>query len=306
MPVLSTIGAMSAQGFGANVGGLTGILLSDIATFTIINGQKSLKEITISDYIESGDTLTIDSDVWVWSDNTSNPAMKLDIPCTIINLGKVIGKGGDGGSNAGGPAVSITSADVEIENGSGAYIAGGGGGGASYYATNGDRSSSGQGGGGAGGGAGGAHIFFNPGANLTVVANGGAGGALNASGSNADTYRTFLPNGNTQSDIATNGKGGGAGGGAGYGGGNATSTGSGGGGGGRILPGSGGAGGASGGSAGNAGGNGGTTQGGGGGGWGASGGSSGLSAGGAGGKAIEDNSNSYTLTNNGTIYGATT
>ena len=48
------------------------------------------------------------------------------------------------------------------------------------------------------------------------------------------------------------------------------------------------------------------TGGGGGGGWGASGGSSYNRTGGAGGKAIEDNGNSYTLTNNGTIYGATT
>jgi hypothetical protein len=44
---------------------------------------------------------------------------------------------------------------------------------------------------------------------------------------------------------------------------------------------------------------------GGGGGWGASGGANGLGQGGsAGGKGIESNSNSFTLTNNGTIYGS--
>lgn len=270
----------------------------------LINGQKQRKQISASSFISSGGVLDIPYDLWIWSDDTSVAALTIDIPCTIINNGKIIGRGGDGGSNNGGPAIRVTSSGVTITNNAGAYIAGGGGGGANYYASYSGRSSSGQGGGGAGGGAGAAHIFSNPAANLTVVADGGAGGVLNASGSNADTYRTFLPNGNIQYDIATNGKGGGAGGGAGYGGDQyATSTGSGGGGGGRILPGSGGAGGAAGGSAGNAGGSGSITQGGGGGGWGASGGSAGSTAGGSGGAAVTGTSRN--LTNNGTIYGST-
>ena len=46
--------------------------------------------------------------------------------------------------------------------------------------------------------------------------------------------------------------------------------------------------------------------GGGGGGWGASGGNGYGASGGSGGKAIEDNGYSYSITNNGTVYGALT
>ena len=58
----------------------------------------------------------------------------VDTPnATVINNGKIIGRGGDGGDNsagaqAGGPAISVTASGVTIDNASGAYIAGGGGG----------------------------------------------------------------------------------------------------------------------------------------------------------------------------------
>ena len=144
-----------------------------------INGQAHRQQITASSYISSGGTLRIPSSMWVWSDSTSIAALTIDIPCTIINDGKIIGKGGQGGSGLrikelphpttsaynsgystvglgsgsdGGPAIKINSgvSGVTITNSSGAYIAGGGGGGGSSGVE--PQNSYSGGGGGAGGG----------------------------------------------------------------------------------------------------------------------------------------------------------
>ena len=304
----SSIPESGAIGFKDFYGAVNEVTLTSAAT---INGQSNRKQITVSDYIGSGEILVIPSNFWVWSDSTSTAALTIDIPCTIKNSGKIIGRGGNGAStaysngSAGGPAIKINSSvsGVTIINNSGAFIAGGGGGGAARQSG---------GGGGAGGGRGG-----NAGNGNYA---GGSGGVLNASGGNG-TSNTAYSNLDEFYYTASGGSGGGSGGG---GGGNRydkegdINGGGGGGGGGRILAGTGGAGGvdtgnrstrgANGGSAGNAG-ESYYAGGGGGGGWGASGGNSsynGSSSGGAGGKAVEDSGNSYTLTNNGTIYGATT
>jgi len=246
----------------------------------------SAQEITVSNYISSGETLQINSGVYIWSDSTSTAGMTINIPCTIINNGYIIGRGGNGFNltdNNGGPAINVTSSGVTIINNSGAFIAGGGGGGG--------RGRNGVGGGGAGGGSGGAG-----------GGTAGAGGSIGNSGSNGS------------------GTGSGFGGGAGGGGSATTFAGTGaGGGGGRILPGTGGAGGSNSGpgGAGGSGGNPGSNAsnvggdmggGGGGGGWGAPGGvgyypTSSANPGGSGGAAITGTSR--TLTNNGTIYGST-
>jgi hypothetical protein len=303
-----------------------------------INGQAQLQEITASTYVSSGGTLNVPSNLWVWSDSTSTPALTIDVACTVNISGKVIGKGGDGGwytgsattsggsatnGQNGGNAISITSSGVSIVLNSGAYIAGGGGGGGGGYLfedTNDVRVAGGGGGAGGGDGGGGASVT--------------AGGSLNATGG---SYYTSFYGANRSYAY-----GGGSGGGGGHGHLNTFQTHGGGigGGGGRILPGVGGyysffdqtnssnnwsgntnghtatpgntATGGAGGSAGNAGNNAGsvghgvTNGGGGGGGWGAAGGTGKGGSGGSGGKAIEDNGNSYSLTNNGTIYGATT
>ena len=257
-----------------------------------INGQNQRQEISVSSFISSGETFRIPSNMWVWSDNTSTAALTIDIPCTVINDGKIIGKGGNGGwgfsspaATAGGPAINVTSTGVTITNNSGAYIAGGGGGGGSYSGCGGPRGAHAGGGGGAGGGLGG-RGRINSGYYQQ-----GAGGALNASGGDG---------GNGYIHAGEGGGSGGQSGGHYYGGG----------GGGRILPGVGGGGGNSagdGGSAGNAGYSGGPyvySLAGGGGGWGAAGGTGGARyAGGAGGAAITGTAR--TLNNNGTIYGST-
>lgn len=270
-----------------------------------VNGQVQLKQISASSYISSGGTLRIPSNMWVWTDSTSTAALTIDIACTVINDGKVIGQGGVGGQypaagrTAGGPAINVTASGVTIINSSGAYIAGGGGGGANSQQGGDPQDQNAGGGGGAGGG--------NGGRGHSSIGGAGVGGTLNASGGGSYHLQTG-------SLLIANG------GGAGGGGGGAYWSNRGGGGGGRILPGTGGDAGqvggyGNGGSGGNAGG---TYRGpgygsqsavaGGGGGWGASGGngagpSGGYGTGAAGGAAITGTSR--TLSNSGTIYGST-
>jgi len=242
-----------------------------------------------------GGNVVINSGVYVWSDSTSTPALKLNTPCGVVNNGYIIGKGGVGGYRAnnagdGGPALEIASglSGVSVVNNSGAYIAGGGGGGAGSPDHSGNEC--GNGGGGAGGGRGGGYLSNR---------NGGSGGGVGSSGANGQTRVSSR-------DYGSGGQ-------AGGGGGEGLNDGSGGGGGGRILPGTGGAGAGSGGGSGGGAGNAGqgaraNAGGGGGGGWGASGGYADNSnnwGGGSGGAAIKDNGQTYTLTNNGTVYGTT-
>ncbi len=260
-------------------------------------------------------TITVDSGVYIWSDNTSVAGMTIDGSwpggITLVNNGFIIGRGGDGGylgnANAGGPAISLGTS-VSITNNS--YIAGGGGGGGA--------GSWGGGGGGAGGGSGGG--FSGGGGSVGNV-------GLTADGGACPTYYT--------GDTSFTGA---AGGGAGGGGAaylecwlayqstclNYTEL-PGvidprGGAGGRILPGSGGSGGivtdsvgfcltgngGSGGGSNSAGADGGEWYAaGGGGGWGATGGSSYLGyAAGAGGRAVQLNGNSVTWLTTGTRWGA--
>ena len=131
--------------------------------------------------------LTINSGIYIWSDNTSIGA--LTIPSTfankltILNYGYIIGRGGNGGSavygttptagGAGGPAIKNSASGVTLTNYSGAFIGGGGGGG-------GAGDGYGGGGGGAGGGTGGTGRSSS---NNNVA--GGAGGAIRAVGANS-------------------------------------------------------------------------------------------------------------------------
>ena len=273
-------------------------------------------------------SITINSGVFIWSDDASVPAILVNIPdVTIVNNGNIMGKGGRGGyydptnnvtatATAGGPAISITATGCSITNSSGAYIGGGGGGGGGVSA-----------GGGAGGGDSGRNYSYS-----TY----GTGGAIGAAGNQGS---------GTKPGYGGTAGGGGSGNNTIIAGSNRNGTG---GGGGRVFPGTGGAGGNAsisntlypngynnfgpgsgyGGSAGSAGQIGGHrprgdfvntfnnavgNRRGGGGGWGAAGGTDEYISlnwdrvdypGGSGGGAII-NTQSYTLSNSGTIYGAT-
>ncbi len=280
-----TSGTISISDFYGTVAQTT----TTITSSATINGQSNRKQITASSFVTTGNILRIPSGFWVWSDDVTVPALIIDIPCEIQNEGKIIGKGGYGSFGTttppqdGGPAIKINSgvSGVVITNASGAFIAGGGGGGGGS-GTNGTVNN-GFGGGGAGGGP--AEL-----GNANPPSNAAQGGVLNAKGGDA-----------------VSGTGGGAGGGGGSFATGAGGFASSGGGGGRIL-GSGATGGTTGGGAnGSAGASSSNINlGGGGGGWGAAGGNGTANNGGAGGKAIEDTGNTYTLSNSGTIYGATT
>ena len=128
--------------------------------------------------------VTINSGVYIWSDNTAVAALNTGgaYPkgLTIINNGFIMGKGGVGGDlllyssgtiasvpGSGGPAMYLTT-PVNLDNTSG-YIGGGGGGGASSAASAALVSVT-PGGGGAGGGLGGTIGWTNtPGQNYTVA-----------------------------------------------------------------------------------------------------------------------------------------
>jgi hypothetical protein len=292
--------------------------------YTITSNQQELNiatYLTGQSHPSSNPAKVTINNVYVWSDSTSTAGLTIPssvsnfalasphstVGLSIVNSGKIIGRGGNGAAyngsaQAGGPAISNSATGVEITNNSSAYIAGGGGGGGSGKNSS-ESNAGGGGGGGAGGGTGGAGYD-----NALGVRSGGSGGAIGASGSNG-----------TNSEDASSGKGGGSGGGGGgYDGDNPFdgADGAGGGGGGRILPGTGGAGGTrtgnqgsigTGGTGGSGSSSGGSESGffagGGGGGWGAAGGNGDQTNGAAGGAAISGTS--VTLTDNGTIYGST-
>ena len=300
---------------------VTGTLWTLNANNTASDGWKYASNVTVSAFASSGfaagDTLEIPADTYVSSGSTYYESLEIDMPCTVINYGRIMGRGQDGGTvyatgptqyvgqnylyptgRGAGSAIKVSSTGVTIINQSGAWIVGGGGGGANGYVN---ASNNAGGGGGAGGGRGGSAHFSN------TQASGGARGDLYTVGSSSGLNHGAR--GENYIGSAIGGYGGGAG-----GGGATTASACGGGGGGMQLSGTGGNGNQSaypsrgaGGSAGNAGngvGGGITNFSGGGGGYGASGGAGqGGYAGGAGGPAIEGTSR--TLTNNGTIYGST-
>lgn len=280
---------------------------SDVIVLTLAAGQY-VENLDLKQYALDNDwnrtskvQLIIPNDAWIWSDTNQKAGLIIsDFPSDVIitNSGKIIGRGGNGGSGRqtldaqpGGPAIYIdTPTNVYITNATGAFIAGGGGGGGSGTYSG--------GGGGAGGGFGGPHEYNR---NTTT---GGEGGAIDTAGSEGG-----------EQHFGRRGFGGGAGGGGGAarkvdkkddGGGS-------GGGGGRILPGVGGAGGETsqgiGGVGGSANAFGAVAEGragGGGGGWGAAGGNGTSTNGGVGGKAISaTTTGNIFIAGTGSIYGAT-
>ena len=104
-------------------------LTSSDTGYAVLNGYPSFNNIVASDYISAGETLIVPSGFWVWSNSTSSPAITMDVNNgTLVNLGRISGKGGGPGS-AGGTAISVTGSNVAIINGLRSLIAGGGGGG---------------------------------------------------------------------------------------------------------------------------------------------------------------------------------
>ena len=163
MPILSTTGAASARAYGA--GGV------NLFKFTISSNQTNADLRTLA--LAAGwdgkaqPVATIGSGVYVSSSSTGSPALTItgSFPngVQLINSGYIVGIGGAGGSgsgqqttgypgNAGGLALSVSTA-VYINN-LGTIGGGGGGGGGGGAAT---ENTYGWGGGGGGGGQSGAN-----------------------------------------------------------------------------------------------------------------------------------------------------
>jgi hypothetical protein len=184
--------------------------------------------------------VTVNAGVWVYSTNTANGGLIISSSFTsegliVYNYGRIIGMGGRGGDSndsrisnfnrdggAGGPAITNAATNLEIFNYSGAYIAGGGGGGGG--GSGGDRGKNG-GGGGAGGGDGGRGLSGG-----TTLA-GGAGGSIGNSGSDSPTNENNTGGRGSQAGASGSGTN------VNDGGDNDSAAG--GGGGGRVLPGNG-------------------------------------------------------------------
>ncbi len=184
-------------------GAASGIPSSGAIDFSDFYGSQAGFEFTISSNTQEANLNTlataagwdgsvilianVASGVYLWSDNTANPGLLINVPnCIINNNGFIIGRGGNGGFSGagqdGGPAINVTTSGVAITNASLGYIAGGGGGGGS--GKEGSDSDRAGGGGGAGGGVGGG---FGGGAGGAVGQLGGDGtfaspGATNATG----------------------------------------------------------------------------------------------------------------------------
>lgn len=263
--------------------------------------------------------ITIAAGVYIWSDNTSIPALttgNFAAGLTIINNGYIMGKGGE--VSAGGPAISL-GCNTTIDNtNTSAYIGGGGGAGGNALITLvGDFGTfyvGAFGGGGAGGGRGAAPVG---GVSSPYV----AAGAIGASGSNGNAgtdgdsstgyYNVAYGGGGGRVFPGTGGAGGsgtvntntyGRGGSSGGGGGGAYNS---------KITGTGGTGGSGSAAGGNGSNNTSTYSAGGGGGWGAAGGNAYnnttlVQAGFAGGKAVALNAKTITWVSGNTtrVYGA--
>ncbi len=74
--------------------------------------------------------MTINSGVHIRSMSASTPSLTINVAnSVVINNGAIFGRGGNSNSGAGGHAISITASGTTVTNNFGAFIAGGGGGG---------------------------------------------------------------------------------------------------------------------------------------------------------------------------------
>jgi hypothetical protein len=105
--------------------------------------------------------MTVNSGVHIRSMSSSTPSLTMDVANSVlINNGAIFGRGGNSNSGAGGHAISITATGTTVTNNFGAFIAGGGGGG-----------------GGSGGGGGAGQSAYN-----TASSNGGTTGSVTFKG----------------------------------------------------------------------------------------------------------------------------
>lgn len=138
--------------------------------------------------VNTGGTLEIPSNFWVWSDNPTQPALIIDVlNMTLVNNGYIIGRGGNGGTAtgngaAGGPAINVISTGVTILNNAGGYIAGGGGGGGGALDM---TDSDGVGGGGGAGGGIAGYSYSGPGSTPGSIGQSAGNGGRKSNSANS-------------------------------------------------------------------------------------------------------------------------
>ena len=179
-----------------NNGTVFGLVAPTLGSGTPIGGLFHHQQVTLSSLcVDSGDTVTIPSNFFFWSDDTAVAALTIDVNnVTLINNGSIIGRGGNGGGGAqaggdGGPAINVTASGVTITNNSTGFIGGGGGGGSGRTVNRG-RGTFNGGGGGAGGGFGGAGSSSNSRATVSIpgaIGQPGISGAQTGGGGNSGT-----------------------------------------------------------------------------------------------------------------------
>ena len=142
--------------------------LSSLATAAGWNGSSAID-------------VTINSGVNLIATSTANYGLNVNVSNTVVrNYGRILGKGGNGGGaaaagGAGGHALRISNPGCSVINYSGGYIYGGGGGGGGGVGSGGSARTGG--GGGAGGGSGGGVSGGGGGSGTnTYGARGGGGG----------------------------------------------------------------------------------------------------------------------------------
>jgi hypothetical protein len=229
--VTPTITASYGDG-PSKTAGLT--ITSNLFTFTYASNtsNRNINADAVAAGWNGADPLkvTINSGIVISSSSTAVPALDTgsigsSIPLSIVNLGTIVGRGGNGGvggnvsppadgspGGAGGPALAISTAcPITITNGSGLIYGGGGGGaggGGGMDSTGVDAMGGGGGGGGYGGGTGGG--TFNYGSPVSgspgTTTSAGAGGAGGTGGIDG-----FAGPGGNGGDHGTAGSGGGGG-----------------------------------------------------------------------------------------------
>ena len=209
-----SLGDAGVRGLAGVAGGAIGLgaLRGKSAQFTHTI-TSHLQELNLQTYLQaqgwdgtSKVEVTVATGIYIWSDNTSIPALDMGgaFPggLTLVNRGFIMGKGGDGGyqltdrtsyvaPTSGGPAIALTG-PITINNSTG-YIGGGGGGGAGYTGVPANLAPSpahSPGGGGAGGGRGGAMPYGNT--SSLVMGAFGLGGAIGQPGSVATNANNWF------------------------------------------------------------------------------------------------------------------
>ena len=103
LDIQNEFGGSNPIGINEYYGAASGIPSSGTIDFADFYGASNVvvissnqKQILASSFVSAGGTLQINSGVYIWSDSTSVAALIIDVACTVINYGRIMGRGGNG------------------------------------------------------------------------------------------------------------------------------------------------------------------------------------------------------------------